>query len=108
MNEKIDSELVSNDEVIIKDLIKSIISIKRQIYKEKETDKNRSLQFKINPACVFSSLVQQRTNETQVHSNQAGKYLPMHCQNCKIRRLLQQRHIQLIARTTVPGSLSLL
>ena len=38
MNEKIDSELVSNDEVIIKDLIKSIISIKRQINKENNNE----------------------------------------------------------------------
>ena len=38
MNEKIDSELVANDESIIKDLIKSIISIKRQINKENNNE----------------------------------------------------------------------
>ena len=38
MKEKIDSELVNNDESIIKDLIKNITSIKRQINKENNNE----------------------------------------------------------------------
>jgi len=38
MNEKIDFELVSNDKSIIKDLIESIINIKRQINKENNSE----------------------------------------------------------------------